>query len=234
MPSIDLIVNEVVVRGRDDRPARSRCAQRRREDGVPVWQLDKLELSNPDATLAATANWRAPASTGNDTDADPAPTSAPARPARRAAPCSISSSTCQDAGVAARPLRPAAHAEGRQAARSRATWRGDGGPTAIDLPTLERQSRRRPAPRPDPQGRSGRGEAARHPQPAKPRAPAHARLPRRHRRRGCRSRSVTGTAKIQNGIGRTDNFTMVTAPARVELKGSVDLPTRNPGPARAT
>ena len=39
---------------------------------------------------------------------------------------------------------------------------------------------------------------------------------------------VTGTAKIQNGIGRTDNFTMVTAPARVELKGLVNLADSTP------
>ncbi|MGE8331874.1 MAG: AsmA-like C-terminal region-containing protein, partial [Paraburkholderia nemoris] len=34
---------------------------------------------------------------------------------------------------------------------------------------------------------------------------------------------VTGTAQIHNGIGRTENFEMVTAPARAEMKGSVDL-----------
>jgi uncharacterized protein YhdP len=34
---------------------------------------------------------------------------------------------------------------------------------------------------------------------------------------------VTGTGQINNGIGRTENFEMVTAPARAEMKGSVDL-----------
>ena len=35
---------------------------------------------------------------------------------------------------------------------------------------------------------------------------------------------ITGSGTVQNGIGRTNDFTMVTAPARVELKGLVDLP----------
>lgn len=35
--------------------------------------------------------------------------------------------------------------------------------------------------------------------------------------------SVTGTGQIENGIGRTSNFKMVTAPARAEMKGTVDL-----------
>jgi uncharacterized protein YhdP len=35
--------------------------------------------------------------------------------------------------------------------------------------------------------------------------------------------SVTGTGQISDGIGRTDNFRMVTAPARAEMAGSVDL-----------
>jgi uncharacterized protein YhdP len=35
--------------------------------------------------------------------------------------------------------------------------------------------------------------------------------------------SVTGTGQISDGIGRTDNFKMVTAPARAEMSGSVDL-----------
>jgi uncharacterized protein YhdP len=34
---------------------------------------------------------------------------------------------------------------------------------------------------------------------------------------------VTGTGQISDGIGRTENFKMVTAPARAEMKGSVDL-----------
>ena len=34
---------------------------------------------------------------------------------------------------------------------------------------------------------------------------------------------VTGTAQIHNGIGRTDNFQLVTAPARADMTGSVDL-----------
>lgn len=57
MPSIDLIVNELVVRGRT--LGRLEVdAHNDVEDNVPVWHLDKLDLSNPDATLSATANWR--------------------------------------------------------------------------------------------------------------------------------------------------------------------------------
>ncbi len=43
---------------------------------------------------------------------------------------------------------------------------------------------------------------------------------------------VTGTAQIRNGIGRTENFEMVTAPARAEMKGSGRPGAGNAGHAR--
>ncbi len=36
--------------------------------------------------------------------------------------------------------------------------------------------------------------------------------------------SITGNAKIENGIGWTDDFSMVTSLARVQIQGMVDLP----------
>ena len=46
MPSIDLIVNELVVRGRPIGRLEV-DAHNDVENGVPVWQLDKLELVEP-------------------------------------------------------------------------------------------------------------------------------------------------------------------------------------------
>ncbi len=37
---------------------------------------------------------------------------------------------------------------------------------------------------------------------------------------------VTGTGVVRDGIGSTDDFTMVTPPARIEMKGQVDLPQK--------
>jgi uncharacterized protein YhdP len=57
IPSVDLIVDQVVARNHDI----GRLVVNARnidEDGVPVWQLDRLELANPAAKLTATGNWR--------------------------------------------------------------------------------------------------------------------------------------------------------------------------------
>ncbi len=57
MPSIDLIVNELVYRNRD----LGRLEVDAHNDFVtddPVWMLDKFELANDDATLSANATWR--------------------------------------------------------------------------------------------------------------------------------------------------------------------------------
>lgn len=222
MPSIDLIVNEVVVRGRTIGRLQV-DARNDVENGVPVWQLDKLELSNADATLAATANWRAPASTGNDTDADPATDlgTGTAGPPRR---------TALDFKLAVSNLGllldrfglPHALNAGSGTISGNAAW--DGGPTTIDLPTLN-------------------GNLAvdlRHGQILKPNAGAAKLLGILSLQslahlltldfqdvvgKGLPFEKVTGTAKIENGIARSDNFTMVTSPARVELKGMVNLPT---------
>lgn len=83
MPSIDLIVDEVVARGHDIGRLVVN-ARNLEEDGVPVWQLDRLELSNPAAKLTATANWRTSRRRSR---------AAATKPTHRAAPCSTSSST---------------------------------------------------------------------------------------------------------------------------------------------
>ncbi|HZZ09923.1 MAG TPA: DUF3971 domain-containing protein, partial [Paraburkholderia sp.] len=67
MPSIDLIVNELIFRDRDIGRLEV-MAHNFEEDGVPVWQLDKLDVSNPAATLSATANWRTSTELGSSAD----------------------------------------------------------------------------------------------------------------------------------------------------------------------
>ncbi|HWX11562.1 MAG TPA: AsmA-like C-terminal region-containing protein, partial [Trinickia sp.] len=41
--------------------------------------------------------------------------------------------------------------------------------------------------------------------------------------------SATGTARIEDGIGRTDDFRIVTAPARADISGTVDLAAETQG-----
>jgi uncharacterized protein YhdP len=39
-------------------------------------------------------------------------------------------------------------------------------------------------------------------------------------------KSITGTARIDDGIGRTDDFRLVTPPGRAQMTGTVDLAHR--------
>lgn len=56
-PAIDLSVNEFVLRGLSLGKL-DVAAHNIEEDHVPVWQLTRLDLTNPAAHLAATGNWR--------------------------------------------------------------------------------------------------------------------------------------------------------------------------------
>ncbi|MGF6550291.1 uncharacterized protein YhdP [Paraburkholderia youngii] len=81
----------------------------------------------------------------------------------------------------ARALRSAENAQGRHRLYP-GQGRVAGRPDHDRLFDAERQPRARSAPRPDPEGRSRRRNAARRAEPAKPRAHRHARFPRRARR----------------------------------------------------
>ncbi|MGF6776430.1 YhdP family protein [Paraburkholderia sp. GAS334] len=209
MPSIDLIVNELIVRERN--LGRLEVdAHNFDEDGVPVWQLDKLDISNPAATLTATANWR--------TDQTLTSNSEQEAPRRTALDFKLD---IKDAGAL---LERAGLAHtikaGSGTLSGKLVWLG--GPTVIDYPTLD-------------------GTLAvdlRHGQILKV-DPGVAKLLgvislqslahyatlnfRDVIGEGLPFESVTGTAKIDNGVGRTDNFEMVLAPARANMKGTVDL-----------
>ena len=213
MPSIDLIVNELVVRGRTlgrlEVDARNDV-----EDSVPVWHLDKLDLSNPDATLSATANWRTISGpVGFPADADDN------APRRTALDFKLD---IMDAGALVERLGlPRTVKNGKGTVTGQFGW--DGSPAALDLPTLN--------------GRVNvdleHGQILKvNPGAAKLlgvlslQSLAHF-LTLNYQDvvgKGLPFEKITGTGTVQNGIGRTNDFTMITAPARVELKGLVDLP----------
>lgn len=209
MPSIDLVVNELIVRDRNIGRLEV-DAHNFDEDGVPVWQLDKLDITNPAATLTATANWRTSTRLGNSADED--------TPRRTVFDFKLD---IKDAGALLERFgQPRTLKAGSGTLSGKVVWRG--GPTAIDYPTFN----------------GNVAVDLRHGQILKV-APGVAKLlgvlslqslarfatlnfhdvigeglPFEH---------VTATAQIHNGIGRTENFEMVTAPARAEMKGSVDL-----------
>jgi uncharacterized protein (TIGR02099 family) len=215
MPSIDLIVNELVVRertlGRLEVNARNGV-----EDGVPVWHLDKLDLTNPDARLSATANWRTIPGAGLHPEPDPDDEA----PRRTAVDFKLD---ILDAGALVERMGlPQTVKNGKGTVTGQLGW--DGSPAALDMPTLN-------------------GQVAvdfEHGQILKVKSAAAAKwlgvfslqslahfLTLNFRDvvgKGLPFEKITGTATVQDGIGRTSDFTMVTAPARVELAGLVDLP----------
>jgi uncharacterized protein YhdP len=212
MPSIDLIVNELVVRqralGRLEVDARNDV-----EDGVPVWHLDKLELANPDAKLEATANWR---SIGPVDDSVP-----DNAPRRTAVDFKVD---ILDAGALVERLGvPRAVQNGKGTLSGQLGW--DGSPAAIDFPTL-----------------NGKVNAdLEHGQILKVNPGAAKLLGAFSLQslahfltlngqdvvgKGLPFEKITGSANFTNGIGRTNDFTMITAPARVQVTGLVDLPEK--------
>ncbi|MFP6556857.1 YhdP family protein [Paraburkholderia sp. B3] len=209
MPSIDLVVNQLIVRGRDFGRLQVN-ARNIDENGVPVWQLDTLDLNNPDAHLAATGNWRSIGDVGPDLES--------ATPRRTALEFRLD---IKDAGaLLARAGKPRTLKAGEGTLSGKLDWRG--GPTKIDYPSLE-------------------GSVAvdlRHGQILKV-DPGVARLLgvlslqslaryastdfRDVIGEGLPFTSVTGTGVIENGVGRTNDFKLITAPARAQMSGSVDL-----------
>lgn len=127
-PAIDVVANDFVLR---DKPlGRLQLnAHNDMEDGVPVWQLTKLQLSNSAATLDVKGNWRTSrrkaaqaAQTGNDDDV----------PRRTVLDFNLD---VKDAGgLLDRLGLPKTLKDGSGTVSGRFGWRG--GPDAIDYPTL--------------------------------------------------------------------------------------------------
>ncbi|OLL33238.1 DUF3971 domain-containing protein, partial [Burkholderia sp. SRS-W-2-2016] len=209
MPSIDLIVNELIVRDRN--VGRLEVdAHNFEENGVPVWQLDKLDITNSAATLSATANWRT--STELPSAADEA------TPRRTVFDFKLD---IKDAGALLEQLgQPKTLKNGQGSLAGKVVWQG--GPTTIDYSTLNGNLaldlRHGQILKVDPGVATLLGVLS---------LQSLARIATLDFRdvigEGLPFSSVTGTAQIHNGIGRTDNFRMVTAPARVEMSGSVDI-----------
>ncbi|HEY3596480.1 MAG TPA: AsmA-like C-terminal region-containing protein, partial [Paraburkholderia sp.] len=209
MPTIDLIVNEMIVRGHN--LGRLEVdAHNFEEDGVPVWQLDKLDLSNPAATLTATANWRTAQRFDANADEDTS---------RRT--MFEFKLDIKDAGaLLERAGLPRTLKAGEGSLSGKVGWRG--GPTRIDYPTLNGNLsvdlRHGEILKVDPGVAKLLGVLS---------LQSLARFATLNFRdvigEGLPFESVTGTSEIRDGIGRTDNFQMVTAPARAEMKGTVDL-----------
>jgi uncharacterized protein (TIGR02099 family) len=209
MPTIDLVVNELIVRGRN--LGRLEVdAHNFEEDGVPVWQLDKLDISNPAATFTATANWRTLREFGAVTDEN--------TPRRTVVDFKLD---IKNAGeLLERAGLPRTLKDGQGTLSGKVGWRG--GPTRIDFPSLN----------------GNLSVDLRHGQILKV-DPGVAKLlgvlSLQSLQRvatlnfhdvigeGLPFSSVTGTGEIHDGVGRTDDFKMVTAPARAEMKGAVDL-----------
>ncbi|VXB54264.1 conserved hypothetical protein [Burkholderia sp. 8Y] len=224
MPSIDVIVNELVFRGR----GLGRLEVDAHNEVVadePIWTLDKLQLANPDATFTANAIWRT--LPGGKAERDKT------RDETRdetgdgdAAPRRTSVDFKLDVNNGGQFLDrfgvPHSVNGGTGSVSGHAGW--NGGPTAVDLNTLD-------------------GKVAvdlRHGQIL--RAPAAAKwlgifslrslanLLTLHFEdvvgKGLPFEKITGNARIEDGISRTDDLTMITSPARVQMQGSVNLPKK--------
>ncbi|PTE01340.1 YhdP family protein [Pandoraea apista] len=127
-PAIDVVANDFVLR---DKPlGRLQLnAHNDVEDGVPVWQLTKLELSNSAATLDVKGNWRtsrrraAAAAVAGGTDDVP-----------RRTVLDFNLDVKDAGGLLDRLGQPKTLKDGSGTISGRFGWRG--GPDAIDYPTL--------------------------------------------------------------------------------------------------
>lgn len=209
MPAIDLLVDDLILRGR----SLGKLAVNARNldmDGVPVWQLDKLELTNPAVHLNANANWRASRRLG--------PSAGPDAPRRTVIEFKLDISDA--GGLLDRLGLPRTVKAGSGSLEGKVGWRG--GPTAVDYPTL-----------------NGLVKLELHHGQILKVDPGVAKLLgvlslqsltrvitlnfKDVIGEGLPFESVTATGQVNNGIARTDDFRMVTAPVRADLTGTVDL-----------
>ncbi len=209
IPAIDLVIDDLTVRGHDlGRLAVN--ARNFQEDGVPVWQVDNLDISNPAAHLVATANWRTSRRLGGAADAD--------TPRRTTVEFTLD---VEDAGALLdRFGLPRTVKRGSGTLAGKAVWRG--GPTTIDYPTLDGQLtmdlHHGQILKVDPGVAKLLGVLS---------LQSITRVLALNFRdvigEGLPFQSATGTARVRNGIFRTDDFRVVTAPMRADLSGTVDL-----------
>ncbi|ACC71680.1 AsmA-like C-terminal region-containing protein [Paraburkholderia phymatum] len=209
IPSIDLVVNELIVRERNLGKLEVN-AHNFQDNGTPVWQLDSLEINNPAALLKATANWRTGRNYGPNQDDE----------AERSTELDFKLDI-KDAGLLLeRAGLPRTLKAGEGSLSGQLGWRG--GPTKPDYPTLNGNLavdlRHGQILKVDPGVAKLLGVLS---------LQSLARYASMNFRdvigEGLPFEHVTGTAQIVNGIGSTNNFEMVTAPARAEMKGTVDL-----------
>ncbi|MBN3756976.1 DUF3971 domain-containing protein [Paraburkholderia sp. Tr-20389] len=209
IPSIDLVVNELIVRERNFGKLEV-SAHNFEDNGTPVWQLDSLEINNPAAVLKATANWRTGRNYGPSQDDE----------AERSTELDFKLDI-KDAGLLLeRAGLPRTLKAGEGSLSGKLGWRG--GPTKPDYPTLNGNLavdlRHGQILKVDPGVAKLLGVLS---------LQSLARYASMNFRdvigEGLPFEHVTGTALVVNGIGSTNNFEMVTAPARAEMKGTVDL-----------
>lgn len=211
MPAIDLVVDQVVARGHDIGRLQVN-AHNFEENGVPVWQLDKLELANPAAKLTATANWRTSRrALARGADEDDAP---------RRTVFDFKLAVDDAGALLDRVGLPRTVANGKGTLAGKVGWRG--GPTAIDYPSLGGQLsldlEHGQILKVDPGAAKLLGVLS---------LQGLARFLTLDFRdvigKGLPFETIEGTSQITNGIATTDDFRMITAPARVTVKGKVDL-----------
>jgi uncharacterized protein (TIGR02099 family) len=211
IPSIDLVVNELIVRERNIGKLEVN-AHNFEDNGTPVWQLDSLEITNPAAVLKATANWRTGRNYGANQDDE----------AERSTELDFKLDI-KDAGLLLeRAGLPRTLKAGEGSLAGKLGWRG--GPTKPDYPTLNGNLavdlRHGQILKVDPGVAKLLGVLS---------LQSLARYASMNFRdvigEGLPFEHVTGTAQVVNGIGSTNNFELVTAPARAEMKGTVDMTT---------
>ena len=215
MPSIDVIVNELIFRGH----GLGRLEVDAHNETIadePIWTLDKLQLANPDATFTANAIWRTLPGATNVAQASDASD----EHATRRTSVAFRLDVKNGGQFIDRFGLPHTVNAGMGTVSGHAGW--NGGPTTVDLNSLD-------------------GNVTvdlRHGQIL--RAPAAAKwlgifslrslanLLTLHFEdvvgKGLPFEKITGNARMENGIGRTDDFVMITSPARVQMRGTVDVP----------
>ncbi|AQG97731.1 hypothetical protein A9R05_01970 [Burkholderia sp. KK1] len=221
MPTIDLIVDELVFRGH----SLGRLQVDAHNEVIadePIWTLDKLELTNPDATLTANATWRTlPGDVIRTAQAGTPPGDADDSAARRTS-LDFKLDVKNGGQLIDRFGAPRVVNSGNGTVSGHAAW--NGGPTAVDVNTLD--------------GHVAvdlhHGQILRAPGAAKWLGifslRSLANLMTLHFEdvvgKGLPFEKITGNARIANGISHTDDFLMVTSPARVQMQGIVDMPQK--------
>ncbi|SAL64554.1 hypothetical protein AWB74_03486 [Caballeronia arvi] len=218
MPTIDLIVNELVFRGH----SLGRLEVDARNDLIAdeaIWTLDKFELTNPDATLTANATWRTlPGGVIQAAQSNMTPDMDDRLPRRTSLDFKLD---VKNGGqLVDRFGAPHVVTAGSGTVSGHAAW--NGGPTAVDVNTLD--------------GNVAvdlhHGQILRAPGAAKWLGVfslrSLANLLTLHFEdvvgKGLPFEKITGSARIADGISHTDDFLMVTSPARVQMQGTVDMP----------